>query len=200
MRDVANQEKCHGGIPCENCKRTKQPCKTPTKPTTFTPVFVGVMATSKMRSVTTASLTAIPTDFPLLHSPIQKICDRNVPYFFTSFLAMNNLMNDRIPVASDLLGMMKDAPALRAAICAVAAHHRIQQNPTLVSGEDEKDEMFYTLQSYGQSVRYIKDLISSNTFLEDPSALWTTFLLGLFEVGRATKVINHTLDARFNRN
>ncbi|KAF1956473.1 hypothetical protein CC80DRAFT_413051 [Byssothecium circinans] len=144
----------------------------------------------------TASLTAEPTNFPLLQSPIQKICDRNVPYFFTSFLAMNNLTNDRIPVTSDLLGMMKDAPALRAAICAVAAHHRIQQDPTIVLREDGKNEMLYTLQSYGQSVRHIKNLISSNTFLGDPSALWTTFLLGLFELMRdstGTQWLSHFL-------
>lgn len=112
---------------------------------------------------------------PLMQRPTLNVYDESIPYFFMSFLAMNSLSNDRLPVVDDLLGLMKDGPALRDAISAVALHHRKQQTPVLVGAGE-------ALQPYNRSVCYIKKLIASNSFLQDPSALWTTFFLGLYEV------------------
>lgn len=189
-RVTKNHEKCHGGIPCQNCTRTQQACKIPKKPTTFAPTFVGMTTKDRMKTDERTSMPREPMGLSLLRSPVQRICDTSIPYFFTSFLAMNSFTNTRVPVIPDLSNMMKDAPALRAAICAIAACHRVQQRPVTMSMKDEKREILITLQSYDESVRYVKHLISSNTFTEDVSASWTTFLLGLFEVGRASKGFN----------
>ena len=114
---------------------------------------------------------------PFTRSPSPDLYDSSILYFFISFLTMNNLSSDRLPVASDLLDLMHEAPALRNAISAVAVQHRIQQTSPLKSADK-----FEALQSYSQSVSYINSLIASDSFVQDPSALWTTFVLGLFEV------------------
>ncbi|KAF2446732.1 hypothetical protein P171DRAFT_238217 [Karstenula rhodostoma CBS 690.94] len=175
---VRRKIKCHGGIPCDYCRRTTQTCESPTKPTTFMPVFVGETV-NKARSKQVIHTAVRPTGFPFLQSPTPPAYENNLLYFFRSFLTMNNLSNDRLPVVADLINFMADAPALRDAIFAVAVHHRGQQSPKVISTSD-----YQALQSYGRSVRHIKDLITTDTFSNDPSALWTTFFLGLFELMR----------------
>lgn len=132
---------------------------------------------SKARSKQIMKTDAGPAGFPFLRSPAPTTHESSSQYFFMTFLTMNNLSNDRLPVVTDLLNLMADAPALRDAISAVAVYHRKQQSPEIVSTGD-----YQALQSYGRSVRHIKDLITSRTFSRDPSTLWTTFFLGLFEV------------------
>ncbi|KAL5444418.1 hypothetical protein PMIN06_008429 [Paraphaeosphaeria minitans] len=176
---VRRKIKCHGGIPCDYCRRTKQACESPTKPSTFAPVFVGENTDREAKGKQIVEPAIGQSCFPFLRFPAPKICDSSVPYFFMSFLAMNNLSNDRLPVVADLLNLMAGAPALRDAISAVAVHHRKQQVPEAVPLGN-----YQALQSYGRSVRHVQTLITSETFPHDPSALWTTFLLGLFELMR----------------
>lgn len=100
---------------------------------------------------------------------------------------MNGLTGERMAVTTEIVDMMKNTPALKAAICAVASHNLTQQSPTLVSKTDRTNTKMNTLQNYSQSVCYIQKLIASNTFLGDPSALWITFFLGLYEVSASTE-------------
>ncbi|KAL5376647.1 hypothetical protein DPSP01_010317 [Paraphaeosphaeria sporulosa] len=176
---VRRKIKCHGGIPCDYCRRMKQTCESPTLPTTFAPVFVGENANGNPRGKQIVHTATERTGFSFLRFTAPTMYDSSVPYFFMSFLAMNNLSNDRLPVVADLVNLMADAPALRDAISAVAVHHRKQQSPEAVPLDG-----YQALQSYGRSIRHVKDLITSKTFLHDPSALWTTFFLGLFELMR----------------
>ena len=194
----ANQEKCHGGIPCQNCTRTQQPCEAPTKSTGFTLTYVEVTGNMAMRMKVCRStpLTAEPDGLSIPQALAQKTNDNGIPYFFTSFLVMNNFTNRRVPVITELLSMMQDAPALRAAVCAVAACHRSQEGPTTLSRVDQKNETMQTLQLYGESVCHVKRLISSNAFMEDEAASWTTFFLGLFEVGGSAPKLSSKMTIR----
>jgi hypothetical protein len=85
-------------------------------------------------------------------------------------------------VEVELLAMMTTSEALRDAIHAVAILHRKQQYQLTTGSTKGSGETHQALQAYDRSVRYMQRCISSNTFLQDPSSLWTTFLLGLFEV------------------
>jgi hypothetical protein len=147
----------------------------------------------KARSKQVVPTIGGPTRIPLCQGPSPTLYDSSVPYFFMSFLAVNNLSNDRLPVVEELLKLMSDAPALKDAISAVSVYHRRQQGPETASNSD-----YQALRSYGRSVRYIKDCITSNTFSHDPSALWTTFFLGLFEVSQATYDGLGSMEANLN--
>ncbi|KAF2178022.1 hypothetical protein K469DRAFT_732098 [Zopfia rhizophila CBS 207.26] len=175
---------------CDACVKRK------IKPTIFTPVFVGETPNINAKIRTSASPLAGRTTFPLLQSACPKRFDRDLPYFFTSFLPMNVLTSDSVPIGMDLLAMGKTSPALRDAIHAVAALHRKQQGQFTIAGGNGNYETSEALQAYNRSVRCVQNHIASNTFLGDPSALWTTFLLGLFELMRdstGTNWLSHFL-------
>lgn len=178
--DRANDAKCGDGIPCENCKRTGRLCTISTRPTILVPVFVGEK--TKVTSKVTRSASAredrtvihLPRSVELTHA------DRAFPHFFVAFLPMNVLMNKS--VEAEMLAMAKSSPALRDAVQAIATLHRQQQDQLNMVPADDRCETYHALQAYGRSVRYIQSRIMSADFLSDPTALWATFLLGLFEV------------------
>lgn len=175
-QSLSNKPKCYGGIPCENCKRTNRQCSVPAKAASFTPVFVSEGPKASTRFGTSKPSFPGTIVFPLGKSVYSKGSDRNLPYFFTSFLSMNVLVSGKVPMNLDLLDMAKDSPALRDAIHAICAWHRGQRQ--IVDSVDVCEG----LHAYVNSVCHIRRNITSRDFLEDPSALWTTFLLGLFEV------------------
>jgi len=107
--------------------------------------------------------------------------DRALPYFFASFLPMNVLANDDC-VKSEIMTMANKSSALRDAVQAIGILHRDQQDQISLNSSIEAHPRYKALQAYDRAVRAIQGLITSKTFLDDPSALWTTFLLGLFEV------------------
>jgi hypothetical protein len=108
--------------------------------------------------------------------------DHTIPYFFTSFLPMNILTSNKAPINNELLAMAKISPALEDAINAVAALHRKHQDQLRGETGGGNCETSEALQAYSRSVRSVQSKIASDAFLRDPSSLWTTFLLGLFEV------------------
>lgn len=127
---------------------------------------------------------------PVSHSELQiarTIAPRDVSndlqYFFTSFLQMNILADNNLHVELDLQNMMHGSSALRDAIYAVSALHRNKQAQFLLpSSPDCSQGSYFALQSYSKSVQSVQSLIERNEFTRDPSTLWSTFLLGLFEV------------------
>jgi hypothetical protein len=173
--------KCRDGIPCENCKRTGRLCTAPVKSTPSTAIFIG-WSTERDSKNKKEVLLLQDTSPPSVPQSIA-IADheRTFPYFFTSFLPMNAIVSDK-SINARILAMAKSSPALQDAIHAVAALHQKQQDQLTVSGVSGNGENFKALQAYNRSVCCMQSCIKTNTFLDDPSALWTTFLLGLFEV------------------
>jgi hypothetical protein len=102
-------------------------------------------------------------------------------YFFQSFLP-KNILTSNIPFDTELLSMAKRSKPLRDVVQAIGELHRGQQNQLSTGAFNKSRETYQALQAYDRSVRSVKDLIATKIFLSDPSALWTTFLLGLFEV------------------
>jgi hypothetical protein len=179
--DRANAVKCRDGIPCENCRRTGRSCTAPIKQAPSMPVFVGWKSSPDIKNKEFALLLGKKSSLsvPQSMTPIDHDC--TIPYFFTCFLPMNLLVNDK-SASIGLLAMAKSSPALRDAIQAVAELHRKQQDQFAVAGLNAHGATYKALQAYDRSVRCMQVHIMTNTFLDDPSALWTTFLLGLFEV------------------
>jgi hypothetical protein len=117
---------------------------------------------------------------PLAVSPGRT--EQNIAYFFHSFLPMNSLSSGSLPLQSELQNMMRSSAALRDALCAVAALHRHQRAQWTDLGGEDLGGRCGAMQFYVGSVRSVQARITHNKFADDPSTLWTTFLLGLFEV------------------
>jgi hypothetical protein len=95
---------------------------------------------------------------------------------------MNIFTSERTPMELDLIDLAKTSPALRGAIHAVAALHSNQHSRPDMAKANRNSDLAEGLEAYNSSVCCIRKRIDSNELLGDPSALWTTFLLGLFEV------------------
>ena len=103
-------------------------------------------------------------------------------YFFSSFLPMNVLSSGGLLLQKELQSMVHSSVALRDALCAVAALHRCQRVQWEVLETKDPEGRQGAMQLYVGSVRSVQARITHNKFADDPSTLWTTFLLGLFEV------------------
>lgn len=167
-------------MPCENCRRTGRSCTITINSAMLLPVFVrnNIDLQAGVKEPPTTKI-AIVSRLPPFIGVIGS--DRAVPYFFRSFLPMNVFISDQ-SVEVELLAMMTTSEALRDAIHAVAILHRKQQYQLTIGSTKGSSETHQALQAYDRSVRYMQRCIASNAFLQDPSSLWTTFLLGLFEV------------------
>jgi hypothetical protein len=95
---------------------------------------------------------------------------------------MNTLSGGNLLVQSELRSMMHSSAALRDALCAVAALHRYQRAQWTNLRAKDPEGRRSAMQLYVGSVRYVQARITHNKFADDSSTLWTTFLLGLFEV------------------
>jgi hypothetical protein len=143
-------------------------------------VFVGEKADIISEVTKSASAREYYTVIHLPQSIEPAYADRALPYFFTVFLPMNVLLDKS--TEAEVLAIAKTSPALRDTIQAIATLHRKQQAQLNIVPGDGRCETYQALQAYGRSVRHIQSRITSTAFLSDPSALWITFLLGLFEV------------------
>jgi hypothetical protein len=177
-------------MPCENCKRTGRACTMTTNSETLLPVFVGDTRNKRpvaMRAHTTRNDATIYLP-PSLDTAGD---DSAFLYFFQSFLPKNILASD-IPFEAELLEMAKKSGSLRDAVRAIGTLHRGQQDQLAIGAANRSHETYQALQAYDQSVRSVRNLIGSKSFLSDPSAFWTTFLLGLFEVCSGWRVVSIT--------
>lgn len=109
--------------------------------------------------------------------------DRDLNYFFTSFLPMNTFTKKTTSWQDELQVLLHHSPALSSAVSAIAALHRFQHEKMLLNVTQARQEQFQALQSYSQAVRQVRVAITSNA-LANPALLWSTFLLALFEVCR----------------
>ena len=154
-------------MPCDRCKRTQQTCIAPTQPATSSFVFVNPRTKPEMRLLSQVSFDKT---------------EREVKYFFSSFLPMNTFSHGNLLVQRELQSIMHSSNALRDALCAIASLHRFQQIRCSGSGVEDRNWHRSAMQLYVGSVRCVQAQITQNKFADDPSTLWTTFLLGLFEV------------------
>ncbi|KAF2128047.1 hypothetical protein P153DRAFT_397926 [Dothidotthia symphoricarpi CBS 119687] len=181
---IKRQIRCHGGIPCGNCRQTNRLCGVTTKHTDVSLVFVRQFSNDETKE---------NIIFPLRQSICPKGTDRYLSYFFTSFLPMNVFTSNAIPMRNDLLALSKSSPALRDAIDAVAAMHVKRQGQSFSTEQNRNVE---ALQAYARSVRCVQEKLATNTFMDDQAALWITFFLGLFEQMRdstGTNWLSHFL-------
>jgi hypothetical protein len=168
-------------MPCETCKRTGRACTFTTSSNALMPVFVNEKGNAALESRGSKSAQERQTVICLPKSVGLQEHDCAFPYFFKAFLPMNVFANDE-SFDTELLFMARTSSTLRDAIQAVAVLHGNQQDQNSVVLFAQRRRKFEALQAYHRAVRAMQKLITSNTFLSDPSALWTTFLLGLFEV------------------
>ncbi|KAH7551244.1 hypothetical protein BM1_10118 [Bipolaris maydis] len=122
--------------------------------------------------------------------------DRNLAYFFNSFLPMNILTKNNLSWQSELQLCLHQSPALSSAASAIAALHRCQQEKLLFNTTEARKNQVQALNSYSQAVKYIRVAITSNSFT-GPDLLWSTFFLALFELMRdssGTDWLSHFLN------
>jgi hypothetical protein len=113
-----------------------------------------------------------------------KTDDRLLPYFFETFLGVNNFVSVNTRFNVSLLDTARSSIELRDAISAISSlhfsrHHQLQRNI-----QPSPSDHIEALQAYARSVRSVQAKISSRSFINAPSSLWTTFLLGIFELMR----------------
>ena len=165
-------------MPCDHCKRTRQKCIVPTRSVTSSFVFVNPGAEKHIQLPSRISLGKT---------------ERDVTYFFGSFLPMNTFSNGNLLVQNELQSMMHSSTALRDALCAVASLHRFQRAQYIGSGLEDLNGRRNAMQLYVGSVRCVQARITQDKFADDPSTLWTTFLLGLFEVRETVRLYVMTI-------
>lgn len=116
--------------------------------------------------------------------------ENDLAYFVGSFLIMNAFSGQFFCSKFDLQSMLEASPALRKAISAVSALHRSQTQPSTQIGGQKSHQSYTAMTAYSQSVCLTQCLISQGAFYGNPHDLWSTFLLGLFEVS-----LKHNLEA-----
>jgi|SRR5690242_7607315 len=172
---INQPSQCIGGRPCLNCSRTNHVCHTSTRrgPTAW--VFVHATKTHDLddkhiqKKGTVASL---PRQIPALES------ETHLTYFFTSFLSQNAFMSVSEQFQTSLCSLLYSSAGLRDAISAISALHIAQiTGATPAEGDDPA-----ALRAYARSVQCMQAKIASVSIVRDPSVLWTTLLLGVFEV------------------
>lgn len=109
--------------------------------------------------------------------------DRDLAYFFNSFLPMNILTKNNSSWQSELQLWLHQSPALSSAVSAIAALHRCQHEKLLLNTAGARENQVHALNSYSQAVKNVRIAITSNSFA-GPALLWSTFFLALFEVCR----------------
>ncbi|KAF2622748.1 hypothetical protein BU25DRAFT_205072 [Macroventuria anomochaeta] len=176
-RCVERRIKCIGGFPCLNCSKTNRTCHITTKRKTSAPIFLH--ATQATYTNTAHSHVNKTTVSLIPRAPSIK-SDIYLTHFFISFLHQNSFTGIAPRFETSLCSLVHHAPELRDAINAISALH-ITQHSQLAS---TRDENLAALQAYSRSVHCVQAKIASKSFLCDPSALWTTLLLGVFELMR----------------
>lgn len=145
------------------------------------PIFVQQATNAASKDLTLSERKRI-TFFPLYACVSPGRTDQYLSYFFTSFLPRNVFASKIIPMEGDLRAICSASSALRDAIDAIVTLHCSRQGQLSLIDQDLSLAKFDCLQPYTRSVRYVQRAITLRTLMDDPSALWVTFFLGLFEV------------------
>lgn len=114
---------------------------------------------------------ALPQRAPLSPS------DAYLDYFFTHFLYQNAFTSISPQFANSLVTFLHHSSELHDAVKAIAALH-ISHSTSFLQGRDDPA----ALQAYSRSVRSLQTKLELEPTARDPSVLWATLLLGVFEV------------------
>ncbi|XPS70404.1 hypothetical protein M3J09_002625 [Ascochyta lentis] len=178
--------KCQGGFPCRICKEKNRFCHMTREDKTIASVFVHTTSTTfTNRSRSHRKATPISLTHPMV--PCRN--DIYLTYFFASFLRLNAFTGIAPEFQTSVSSLVHYSSELRDAINAISALHITQNNQTCQS-VDMSNENLAALQAYSRSVRSMQVKIASKEFIDDPSALWTTLLLSVFELMRDTSGTN----------
>lgn len=166
---------CIGGRPCLNCSKTNHVCHTATRREPTAWVFVHATKAHEpddKRIQKKGTLASLPRQVSVLES------ETHLTYFFTSFLSQNAFTSISEQFQTSLCSLFYSSVGLRDAISAISALHIAQiTGATPAEGDDP-----VALRAYARSVQCMQARIASVSIVRDPSALWTTLLLGVFEV------------------
>lgn len=125
--------------------------------------------------------TAIPqrknTAVSLPHQVASTPSDVYLEYFFSHFLYQNAFTSISPQFANSVITLLHSSSELHNAVEAISALHISQSTSFL----QEKDDPA-ALQAYSRSVRSLQTKLESESTTRDPSVLWATLLLGVFEV------------------
>lgn len=166
---IDKQSQCHGGFPCEYCTRTGKLCE-PQAPGESNNAFQFVAYQSTRDKPTSLIPPAVDTDRTSL--------------YLNHFIAVitSCQLTSRFPrVATELLPLMDGNEHLwnvAVAIGALNANRRGQVGKSSL----HKSPQIVAFSSYQQALSSLQDKLTLSDAPQRDDLLWTTFLLGLFEV------------------
>ncbi|EFY91084.1 hypothetical protein MAC_02970 [Metarhizium acridum CQMa 102] len=163
-------DKCQGGSPCDHCTRTGKTCE-PQTPTTPRASFQFVAYEATRRTT------------PKLALPATVNNDRESTYLGHFVAVIRNCQfTARFPlVATALLPVMSGNSHLShvaIAIGALDAHRRAQVG----ASRDYPSPRIVAFTRYQRALASLQDELGSSNAPQRDDVLWTTFLLGLFEL------------------
>ncbi|CAI6296015.1 unnamed protein product [Periconia digitata] len=164
--------KCQGGVPCEHCRKTSQPCQSHLPESKPALVFVS----QKAQATTLGDIQKV-----LVRS---SEFESDLSYFTTCFLPMNLFSGHVLFQKSDLRAILRASPASEHAISAISSLHSVLAAQDKHAQIQTRGKFTKAMESYGQSVTSVQCLISNQKFQSESYTLWSTFLLGLFELMR----------------
>ncbi|KAH7131746.1 hypothetical protein B0J13DRAFT_108152 [Dactylonectria estremocensis] len=160
--------KCEGGLPCKYCVRTRKECL-PQPPAPSEIKFVVLEQTQQ--SVQTAPLTR------QMHTPD----DTLYLNYFASFLQRCELTREFATTTSDLLPLIQACPPLQGVTRAIGALEASRRG-SVCSVAGRQSAQHVAFKSYGDSMRALRPLLQLTGAVYREDVLWSTFLLGIFEL------------------
>jgi hypothetical protein len=131
--------------------------------------------------------------FAVVPSPLdpqRNICslqDKFIKQFFSGFMVRNDL--DGELDLDTITSSFQKSPSLYNAVLALGASDASRGSGS-ASFENGKVSMSFALKAYRTSIVKFQEEIANKSVLQTESSLWTTFFLGLFEVGSHLTVQN----------
>ncbi|KIN06342.1 hypothetical protein OIDMADRAFT_176424 [Oidiodendron maius Zn] len=170
---------CEGGPPCRYCIKKKQKCVPQATPTKTDVVFVNI-STEPTRSTTRSAMIrpSMPEICPKMREDNLSLFINN---FFSNFLARNDF-----GVGWDhstMIYQFQKSPSLYHASIAVGALD-MSRRLSSFSSIQAKDAVMGSIMAYAASLTQLHTEIESENLGRSDITLWTTLLLGLFELMR----------------
>lgn len=154
------------------------------------------MFVSQERHVATRNKGPETLPIPILQCDFE----RDLNYFTACFLPMNLFSGQSLLAEKDLRAMIHASPASEHAIAALSSLHRCLTSPGGRHDKSTRQDLHRSMESYSQSVKHVQHVISNQNVQPEPHMLWSTFLLGLFEVrSKATAITTPNQDILLTR-
>ncbi|KAG9254268.1 fungal-specific transcription factor domain-containing protein [Emericellopsis atlantica] len=170
--------KCQGPFPCAYCVRMKKPCRPPVQPeSTSSVTFVAASAQTRAPDSSTL-VTTSPLSIPHLDEQMSTIYMR----YFASFMEGCHITgNSAATSALDLLPLMDVSPPLRNMALAIGALQS-SRRASVRSAQRQDDPRVLAFRFYAEAIQALKHRLEEPHVAASDDVLWSTFLLGLFEL------------------